>query len=58
MTDEGSYKNIIKLAFPKGRFFWHEPANIQVTLLCHALEFASKALADNNLLHIINWAYS
>lgn len=58
MTDEESYKNIIKLTFPKGRFFWHEPASLQVALVCEALEYARKVTADNNLLHIIKWAYS
>ena len=56
MTDEKFYKNIIKLAFPRG-LFWRSPAEIQTAQLIEALEFARKELADNNLLHIVSWAY-
>lgn len=50
------YKNLIKLAFPRG-LFYRGPANVQVTELIEALRFARTELADNNLPHIIDWAY-
>lgn len=56
MTDEEFYKNIIKLAFPRG-LFRRNPVEIQTPQLIEALEFACEELADNNLLHIVSWAY-
>ena len=56
MIDANFYKNIIKLAFPRG-FFWKAPAEIQTAQLIEALQFARTELADNNLQHIVSWAY-
>ena len=56
MTDADFYKNIIKLAFPHG-FLWKEPAEIQAAQLIEALQFARTKLGNNNLRHIVSWAY-